>query len=89
MDDGFENWVVGRGIKLGLCHYWHCWLHCLPLALGLDVLGCWVDSFDLIVIRVQWQLVLGIARCSVSLQGGMCKTSSRGTVIVDAAHEYS
>ena len=57
--------------------------------MGLDVLGCWVDSFDLIVIRVHWQHVLGIARYSVFLQGGMCKTSSKGTVIVGAAHEYS
>ena len=57
--------------------------------LGLDVLGCWVDSFDLIVIRVQWQHVLGIARYSVSLQGGMYKKGGWGTVIVDAVREYS
>ena len=57
--------------------------------LGLDVLGCWVDSFDLIVIRVQWQHVRGIARYSVSLQGGMCKIGSWGTANVNAIHEYS
>ena len=57
--------------------------------MSLDVLGCWIGSFEMIVIRVQWQPVLGIARYSVLLQGGMCKTGSRGKVIVDAVHEYS
>ena len=55
----------------------------------MDVLGCWVDSFDLIVIRVQWQHVQGIARYSVSLQGGMSKKGSWGTANVNAIHEYS
>ena len=52
------------------------------MVLGLGVLGCWIGSFDLIVIRAQWQHVPGIARYNVSLQGGTYMTGSWGTVNV-------
>ena len=52
-------------------------------------LGCWIGYFELIVIKVQWQSVLGIARYSVVHQGGMCRIGSWGTANVYANHEYS